>query len=617
LVISMDLFIIQALTELGATGLDENGLDAMSPSEHTSLASLREWAKATEGSVGLIYIGVPDVGMDDVNVFTFSEGQTTHMCYIITLKHTIVMDNQELANVLVLAGTDLFGPDIAALPFPDNVTIKRNPALSFPFSSLASTDLGGADAVIENRVITAVCKDEQLLSWLEMTNVTTQEGLMACLYAMYPFMRSWLRERTTAVDYSVACRKKGDVNAAVFAGTRENKDIIFRVRTIIYLLGPSYSRESKIASQIQKRGQAASQSLGLDFPTAEDVAAQISATNWTVGDRTGLMDDALGALLARTETMEINHEVQLADLIPVQHLIDNGQVTAWGGAVLVQARMVYEQAHAKTLTMAMSVEPLVKALLRVMADPWNVEIARVSELIESVKGRPYTGLRANLPDLRQIAKWPRVGLLGLLHHRNTLETEQKKTEFDAYNIAGVEDKIDSAQDKQTCRSIIDTIPATNILGLTAVVGGVHLAAARNVMDSKSPSVKGGVLKRLISTGINCQWRDFYYNELVKKEMKRIRDQAVTLVENILKDKMRNMRTMADNESDPVVARQKRTEIGAFEAQISDDLRGGNPIRDTVPSPDEAAMQSEYRNEIERLEMFIMRIKGFNYTDTDE
>jgi len=447
-----------------------------------------------------------------------------------------------------------------------------------------------------------------------MQEVNQEEGLLACMYHLFPYMRNWLKAKTVAVDYAIACRKKGVLNPPLYQGNRVAADFHYRVRTCIYLLGPAFSRDSKIGPQIQRRGKAAAQALGLNFPAAEEVANEITATGWAVADRTGLMDDALGAMLARGDDMTINHDISFEDLKPIQDLIDSDQASAWGAGLLTQARMVYESAHAKTLSMAMAAEPLVRRLVQTMHAPWNEEDRRIQNLIREIQGKPFTGLRGNLADSRQISRWPRMALIGLLHHRRTLETAEKQAEFDQYNTEGIEEKISPAQDKMTCRTIAETIPDTNILGLTSVVAGVPLEAARSVMDSKSADVKGGVLKRLIATNIVCGWRTFYYGELVKLEMKRVRGQAVNIVDKILRDKMASLRSRAENELDPHVARNKRVAISEFEQMIQEGLTGGNPISDTLEAPEDAAVQEAYTNEVTRLEGLVTTIRNLSYND---
>jgi len=608
----MEAYITRGLLELEVGGLPEGGLQAEDLDEHVSLNSLRNWASTVQNAVGLINLPVPNEGFGDYNVLTYSEGDQPHECYIVTFSMPLQMDEQVVNETLVMVGPALFGADIRALPFRETVAVTRNPPESFPQSSLGDGDVGGTEAVIENRVVVAVCTDKQLLAWLAMQNVDQEEGMLACMYNLYPYMREWLKARTVAVDYNIACRKKGEAHPPVYQGSREAADIHYRMRTSIYLLGPAYSRDTKIAPQIQRRGKAAAQSLGLNFPSSDDLSNQITATGWSVADRTGLMDDALGAMLARADDLSIDHEITWNDLKPIQELIDEDQASEWGAGLLTQARMVYEGAHAKTVSMAMSVEPLVRTLLNTMHAPWNIEDLRVRNLIDSIQGKPFTGLRGNLEDARQISHWPRIALIGLLHHRNTLETPEKKAEFDQYNIEGVEDKIDSAQDKMTCRTIAETIPDTNILGLASVVVGVPLEVARGVMDPKPADVKGGVLKRLIATNVVCEWRNFYYNELVKLEMKRVRRQAVGIVDKILRDKMSNLRARAENELDPQTARIKRVAISEFEQQIQEGLTGGNPVSDTVEAPEDAAVQQTYADEVQRLEALVTDIRNLRY-----
>jgi len=608
----MEAYITQSLMEAEVEGLPEEGLQAGHLEEHVSMNSLRNWAKDVEGTVCLINLPAPGDGFEDCNVLTYSEGNQAHECYIVTFSIPLQEGAHTWDETLVMVGDALFGSDIRALPFHEAVTVIKNPTGSFPESSLGDDDIGGTQAVIENRVVVAVCNDKQLLTWLEMQNVNQQEGMLACMYHLFPYMRDWLKARTVAVDYAIACRKKGVLHPPNYTGDREAADIHYRMRTSIFLLGPSYSRDSKIAPQIQRRGKAAAQSLGLDFPTAEDVAGQITATGWSVSDRTGLMDDALGAMLARGDDMTVDHDISYEDLKPIQELIDENQASAWGAGLLTQARMVYESAHAKTLSMAMTVEPLVRTLLQTMHAPWSIEDRRVQNLIKEIQGKPFTGLRGNLADSRQISHWPRMALIGLLHHRRTLETSEKKAEFDQYNIEGVEEKINSAQDKMTCRTIAETIPDTNILGLTSVVAGVPLEAARSVMDPKSADVKGGVLKRLIATNVVCGWRTFYYGELVKLEMKRVRGQAVGIVDKILREKMASLRSRAENELEPQVARDKRVAISEFEQMIQEGLTGGNPISDTLEAPEDAAVQEAYTNEIRRLEALVTNIRNLRY-----
>jgi len=591
----------------GAADLREEDLDL---TFHTTRAGLRSWAKSLTDDVALIQINEVPPDIPDVPMITYSYGDEDETCCIMSFTWPIVIKGNDINNFLILAGGGNYSAALRNLPFSKDISVCVPQPNTFPAIPKAALQLGGSSAVIERTVFTVACKDDELTHYVANAKVDPEMGLLATIFNLYDYTRDWLMEHTTVISYAEAVNwlNLGDPN--VSEGTAKQRHTAFITRSALFLLGPSYSQKERVANQVQKRGQAAAQSMSDVFPDQTEVNAAITTCGYVTKDRTGLMDDALARVLAIDKKGNFDINVTKADLMPLQHYIDTDTLSSWAIQLLDQARMVYANSHTKTLNMALKINPLVSNVAKGLGPSWTDESEKLDKLAVAVKNRPFTGLRSKLPEERQASQFTRHAYIGVLYHRATLVDDKKRADFEAYNIPAIRERIEDPADAIICETMLNAIPKTEILGLVAIVGSVSLPAARDTIDGKSKEVKGAVLKRLLTEGTECEWKDFYKQELIKMEMNRIKEQADKVISDVIEKKIKSLQNRADADPDQQSRARKRIQIMDLNDRLRQEAIGSSPLSSIITSPEDVTVQEEFTREITRLETLIRDIQDY-------
>jgi len=585
--------------------------------EYTSRYDLRVWAQGLTESVGLIHGPTVPLEVTTGKRMSYSHGAVDETCYVCTFICPLTVRAGIVRNWLYISGNNNFTSDIRNLPYPDDCVVYAPQRESFPVLKRSSLAIGGSAAVSERVVYTVVCDDYELIHFMESSKTTAEMGLMAVIYNLYPYARAWLTANTTVIGYPEAIGKLGLGQVNVQEGTKKSRNDHFLVRTNLYLLGSSYTRNEKVADQLQRRGQSAAQSMNTEFPDKTSVSSAITACGWEITNRTGLMDDALARILAIDKDGVFNIDVVTGDLRELQVMKDEKTVSDWGIALLEQARLVYANSHAKTLSMALAVRPLISNLMQKLGHSWKEESDRLAALESETMDKPFTGMRSKLPEARQVNQWKKHAHIGINYHKSTLVDPTKIADFDKYNIKAIEQKIESAAEVQTCYTILKAIPKTTILGLVAIIKNVPLSEARDIIDSEKPEIKSAVLKRLLSDKVECSWGTFYKSELVKIEMHRVKQQADTVIDQVIKKKIDSLRDMAQADPDKQAGFNNRYVIAQLEDLLRKEALGGNPLADTIKSPEDVTVQEDFNTEIGRLERLIMSIQSRTYKNLNQ
>jgi len=598
----------------GSENLTVQNLDQV---EYTSRYDLRTWAQGLTESVGLIH--APSVPPDTTSGkrMSYSHGEADETCYVCTFTFPLTVKGTVVNNWLFISGNNNFTADIRNLPYPGNCVVHALQKGSFPVLKKSALAVGGNAAVAERVVFTVVCDDYELIHLLQSGKIKAEMGLMAVIYNLYPYARAWLTINTTVIGYQEAVGKLGLGQVDVHEGTNKSRNDYFLVRTTLYLLGASYTQNERVADQLQRRGQSAAKSMSTEFPEKTAVSSEITSCAWEVPNRTGTMDDALARILAIDKNGEFNIDVATDDLRELQDMKDAKSVSDWGIALLEQARLVYANSHAKSLAMALSVRPLIHNLMQKLGHSWKVESDRLAVLETETRDKPFTGLRGKLPEARQVNQWKKHAHIGINYHKSTLTDPKKIAEFEKYKLSAIEQKIESAAEVQTCYTILKAIPKTAILGLVALIKNVPLSEARDIIDNEKPEIKSAVLKRLLSDKVDCPWSKFYKSELVKIEMHRVKQQADSVIDQVIKKKIESLTAMSKADPNKETGFNNRYIIANLEDHLRKEALGDSPLAETIKSPEDAVVQDDFNKEIVRLEKLIISIQSHTYRNMTE
>jgi len=614
---NIEEWVIGNINRFKITGSEAITAQNLDQTEYTSRYDLQVWAQGLTKSVGLLHGSAVPPDVTTGKRLSYSHGEVEESCYVCTFTCPMKVKAGIIHNWLYISGNYNFTTDIRNLPYPDSCVIYAPQKGSFPVLKGSALAIEGSTAVYERVVYTVMCDDYELVHFLESGKTTAEMGLMAVIYNLYPYARSWLTANTTVIGYPDAIGKLrlGQIN--VHKGTNKFQNDYFCVRTTLYLLGSAYTQNKKVADQLQRRGRSAARSINKEFPDKAAVSSAITACDWEITKRTGLMDDSLARILAIDKKGEFNIDVATVDLKDLQVMKDEKTVSDWGIALLEQARLVYANSHTKTLSMALAVRPLINNLMQKLGHSWKEESDRLAALESEIRDKPFTGMRSTLPEARQVKQWVKHAHFGMNYHKSTLVDQNENIDCDKHNAKATEQMIESAAEAQTCYTILKALPKTAILSLVAILKNVPISEARDIVDSEKSDIESVILEWLLSDRVECPWGMFYRSELVESEILQIRHQADIIIGQIIKKKITSLRDMANadpNEEAGFNNLQVIARLGDYQRKEALDV---NSMVDTTKSLEDETVQDNLNNVIIRLEKVIMSVQSHTYQNMNQ
>ena len=169
------------------------------------------------------------------------------------------------------------------------------------------------------------------------------------------------------------------------------------------------------------------------------------------------MDTALRQFLARDDNLVFNLDVLSDNLKPIDQMIADGDISPWGGALLNQARLVYEYKHSTTLKMAYGTLELIRADFALAGERFTADLDTMDQGAAAYRNHPYCGLRGVIPEIRQIKNFSQVAYAGLIMYRKNLIKEDDKLDFDQYAVGGVIEHVDPDADARTVELVCESI----------------------------------------------------------------------------------------------------------------------------------------------------------------
>jgi hypothetical protein len=589
----MEAEILEQLTHLAVPGADAAFVTGLNPRAITSIRELRHWYTTVVGPILIYSTGNLTGVVDPLYEFTVDLANQDHSAYVIGLIGVMHAVNHNIGSCLMVIGPQIVCAQLGSVQLPVGIDWISSPVELFRQYTLPDDTIGGDIAVMEDRVLICEADDRGLVTWLSQGNATATSKFASTVFNLFPYMRNWLRNRTMTLPLVPALAAIGAAGAAGAPLTKVALDLQFRSATAIFLLGQSYSNPLTASNQIHKRMSAAAADMGQGECTPAELQRVYQDTGFAITDRTRLMDELLGQLLARNRAGQFEILVAKANLWHITDILADGQATPWGGALLAQARLVFENTHEKTLQMALRIEPLISDLLEAMEGNWLIERNRIAAVRQEVADAPYTGLVAVIPNNRQISQWSRIACIGAKHHEACLSSQADKVAFQMYNVNGIRDHIGSTADVITCDAIVDTIPEESVVGLTRVVRAVPLERGRRLMMQKTEETRGYVLRYMIEQDVVCEWRTYFSAELARVEVARVRAQADPLARRAIVDRFQRLSGEATRDPIPAEALRKRGILDAMESAIILQLDGDDPIGQGVAPPPDDIVNAAY------------------------
>lgn len=266
--------------------------------------------------------------------------------------------------------------------------------------------------------------------------------ISTCVF-LFPYIRPLISDYITILDYhepDIAHETRGIAIGQGIGGTLSGEQLGLLA---IFVLGPAYLLDTKLNEQTARRVKAAAASMQLATLSPQDMAGLINRVNWRAGDINPIIDDVLSSVICIKEDMTSDPEVQVGHLASGIWLKQQKGLTDIGVELLEQARLVYKNYHATSISFIPVVIPQIKQTLGEENPTLNQETASLNQILEIVNNCPYMGLRSKLPEKFHIKNFPKLVYCALKYHEASLSDPTDASSFKLYKVGEIKNHITS------------------------------------------------------------------------------------------------------------------------------------------------------------------------------
>ena len=301
----------------------------------------------------------------------------------------------------------------------------------------------------------------------------------------------------------------------------------------ILILGPSYSRSDKRATQLHSRYKAAVASDNGVAVGFDEFKAFYSKVSFDKDDFPGLTTEALGHVVA------LDKIGQFAFDLPVAKLMDVGEYQKWFGidewtaALLTQARMVYEDKHSTTIRFAIGCIGVSRKYLVGLGSDYEADLKVGTALSKDIEACPYVGMVSKIPSGHQVATMPRLCYIGVLYRKRLMNSEEKEA-FKHYAIANVISQVSNSNQRSTCEALANILPVMDVTATASLMVALPIDEANTLMEGKDDSFVSAVLHLCNQEAHPGVWAKAYNarlaNDARRKFMAEFNGHAEKLIE---------------------------------------------------------------------------------------
>jgi hypothetical protein len=240
----------RALDGVGVENWDTLALTPPAGIWFSSVRGLRKWVAATHGAIIVASGNGLQAPEDRTPTVTMERNGADVVTHFFGCRVGATMAGRPYTALLLSFGALEFVSRIKYFPFNDLVDCFFHPPGDY-VDRVSDERVGGSlDAIQESHLAVPDATDEQLIALSSTANVVQEVITVAYIYSLYPYMRQWIRTHYDVMAYQDFVLANAIANQGVVPGTSAEKDRHFRAFSIIFLLGPALSTNTKLSGQL-------------------------------------------------------------------------------------------------------------------------------------------------------------------------------------------------------------------------------------------------------------------------------------------------------------------------------------------------------------------------------
>lgn len=356
----------------------------------------------------------------------------------------------ERAQVALFAGEFTEGEDDAVFllwvsgahstgsAFVSSLIAAESTVISFPTTAFADLESGMDNKHLAGQLL---IKDEfcvvgdvkQIYTLLRLSSANRVTKTLSILRFFYGWVKQHINQYAIVLTAEEYARHHQDYRCQKGDELTDQESEYFMVITTAYLLATAYSIDDNYSLQVAGRFSAIMSTIGAPVPDKTTVAAIVNTLNLRVSSRPALLNMFMGYWLSINDDLQYDPTIKEEDLAKPDDLMKKGYIqTEFAHALMTQGRLVYFGAGLTSIRWAFENVKKVQRFLSGLSAAWQQEIRGLSEQEDLITQYNYTGLRYTQAESIQIAKFPRMALLGIRAYQRSLQGEAHRL-MNAYN----------------------------------------------------------------------------------------------------------------------------------------------------------------------------------------
>ncbi|KAF0288319.1 hypothetical protein FJT64_013306 [Amphibalanus amphitrite] len=167
--------------------------------------------------------------------------------------------------------------------------------------------------------------------------------------------------------------------------------------------------------------------------------------------------------------------------------------------------LVYTNYQSSTIRWTLQVLPLVEEAGFGNHHWLSTEIKHLKAIREEIDGRKFVGMVSKVATRHQQQHFPLMALIGCQYHASYLETEDQRTAFREFNIAGIVQRVADAKGKPVCDAVLSALPAPQVEAKASLMKGMNALDAERLLLACGEEEARFIKERLHRTDPPCPW----------------------------------------------------------------------------------------------------------------
>ena len=423
----------------------------------------------------------------------------------------VTVGKENFSGQLIIAGTTAFNTNV-------HTHLSRLDKFQIPFADplnyFEDRYKEVSHAPVQEIVICkvehfCVIAEGQIPCMLLCVSLPLETRMLSILFCLYKQVRTYIASTFHLVSLPQ------NFNVHLQWHWQLNSTTAHQIATGLALLTPAFSSDTKIASKIAYIINAVAAAGNSEKVTEEEVRRMKTDSGWTLKDISGRLKSVICRIVCMNKEYDHSSAVKVMELCPVEDIVSHFDLTDWAGALITQARMVYEQYHSKSIRFAVAVLPEIEKLFPKLGFAWEEEFGSLQHYREQLSNRPYTGLAESNMTVSRVS---RAVYIGLMYYKANLVDQVDIENFNHFNIAGVKNHIRPQSDIITCDHLISILKVGKISAVIEFAAICPFQQAEKMIARLSDTDQETIFNSLASKTVKGEW---YSVEKARRERLKV------------------------------------------------------------------------------------------------